>query len=289
MIRSTTIIVGGLWAFAGVELTAQQVVPADTTVITNPSNLDLSGVTARKAVQEGNRLLIEGHAAAALQAYEHAKGLRPEALEIPFVEGLAHFVQKEYDLARDAFQQAARVEDGRLANDALYSIGTTYHAEAFENLQDPKATIERLENAMHRYRDVLADRPDHEAARDANFKAASMRRRLLQVLEEQQQQKQPQDQECDKENQDQQDQQNQQSQEQDEKEQDEEQQSQQASESEQQQEEQQQASPQEEEQRESREQAERRLREMMQAIRDRQKLRREEIPKIPVAPVEKDW
>jgi Ca-activated chloride channel family protein len=311
MIRKILIVVGGLGAVTGAEFLAQQINPADTAVPANAavtageSDLDLSGLPAYKAVREGNRRLIDGHAASALEAYEYAKGLRPDALEIPFVEGLAHFTRKEYDQARDAFRKAAKAEAGRLAGDALYSIGTTYHAEAFENLQDPKLTIEKLENAMQRYRDVLADQPEHESARDANFKAASMRRQLLQMLE-QQQQDQPQDQQCDQENQDQQDRQNQQPQEQNDQEQDQERQSQPSSESEEppeeqssqspspdeeqeQQEEQPQVSPEEEEQRVSREQAERRLREMMQAIRDRQKLHRKEVQKIPVAPVDKDW
>ena len=314
MIRKILIVVGGFWAVTGAQLLAQQIdpaetaVPADAAVTDDESDLDLSGLPAYKAVREGNRRLIEGHAASALEAYEYAKGLRPDALEIPFVEGLAHFTRKKYDQARDAFRKAAKAEAGRLAGDALYSIGTTYHAEAFENLQDPKLTIQKLENAMQRYRDVLADRPEHEAARDANFKAASMRRQLLQMLE-QQQPNQQQDQQCDQENQDQQDQQDQQyqqPQEQNEQEQDEERQSRQSSESEEppeeqssqspspddeqeQQEERPQVSPEDEEQRVSREQAERRLREMMQAIRDRQKLRRKEVQKIPVAPVDKDW
>lgn len=305
MIRKILIVVGGLWAVTGAQLLAQKIdpaEPADAAVTDDESDLDLSGLPAYKAVREGNRRLIEGHAASALEAYEYAKGLRPDALEIPFVEGLAHFTRKKYDQARDAFRKAAKAEAGRLAGDALYSIGTTYHAEAFENLQDPKLTIQKLENAMQRYRDVLADQPEHEVARDANFKAASMRRQLLQMLE-QQQQNQQQDQQCDQENQDQQDQQNQQPQEQNEQEQDEERQSRQSSESQEppeeqssqspspddEQEERPQVSPEDEEQRVSREQAERRLREMMQAIRDRQKLRRKEVQKIPVTPADKDW
>ncbi len=289
------------------------VVPEETSAVAEPDR-SFEGMTAPDAVREGNRLLLDGNAPIALKAYAQAKDLRPDAPEVPFVEGLAHYALGDYESARTAFQRAAASDDDRLAGDALYSIGTTYHAEALESSQDPQVAIEKLENAMQRYREVLADRPDHAVARDANYKAATLRRQIKQMLEQQQQQQQ-QDGECDneKEGEDQQEQQNSSESQQEENEQDQQQQNSSESQEDQQQQqqsqdgdseqqaqssdseedqEQQQAQPEsgeEEEERVSREQAERQLREMMQALRERQKERRPRKQPAKIAPVEKDW
>ncbi|MBU0717276.1 MAG: hypothetical protein KJ749_03430 [Planctomycetes bacterium] len=273
--------------------------------------LDVGQLSAREAVREGNRLLREGDPRSALEAYEQAKTLRPDAPEIPFVEGLAHYALEEYEDARHDFKKTAADEKDQLADDALYSIGATYHAEALKSLQEPEVAIEKLEAAMDQYRQVLADQPDHAAARDANRKAASLRRQVKQMLEQQQQQEQQSDQSRDQQGEDQQDQQNQQQQEgeqEEDSEQEQEQQAQQPDQSEEQPDQQsqqsqaqpdneqppeeQQASAAEEEEQEervSREQAERQLREMMQAIREREEQRRQQVPAVPIAPVEKDW
>jgi Ca-activated chloride channel family protein len=264
-------------------------------------------LSAREAVRQGNQLLIEGNAPTALEAYEHAEGLRPDALEIPFVQGLGHYALKQYESAREVFEKAAVSRNRRLADDATYSVGTTYHAEALEGVADPQLAIEKLENAMQRYQSVLANQPDHPETRDAMVKAASMRRQLKQMLEQQQQQQQNQDQDQQDGEENPDDQQQQQGQ--DQNEQEEQQQSeaqQQPSDESQEQQDQQQSAQQDEQQEEeeqqqvqeseaereeqtSREQAQRRLREMMQNIRERQKRRREEPQPYRVAPVDKDW
>ncbi len=265
-------------------------------------------LSAREAVRQGNQLLIEGDAPTALEAYEHAEGLKPEASEIQFVQGLGHYALEQYESAREAFEKAAVSKNRILADDATYSVGTTYHAEALEGVADPQLAIEKLENAMQRYQNVLANQPDHPETRDAIVKAASMRRQLKQMLEqqqEQQQQNQDQDQQDGEEDSD--DQQQQQGQ--DQNGQEEQQQSeaqQQPSDESQEQQDQQQSAQQDEQQEDeeqqqvqeseaereeqtSREQAQRRLREMMQNIRERQKRRREEPQPFRVAPVDKDW
>jgi len=281
---------------------------------------NFESLSARQAVREGNARLVKGDADEALEAYARAKELRPGAPQIPFVEGLAELKRKDYDKARDLFREAAASDDAALAADAQYAIGASYHMEALDS-KNPEEAIEHLEAAMERYRDVLARRPDHALARESDYKAASMRRQLKQLLEQQKQQQQ-QNQDGDKkenqENQDQQqsdsqdqqkgEQQEQDEQSQSEKQEGEDQQQQQSadqeqdgeqdqaqkqqSESEQEKsesEEQQEAQASQQEEEISREQAERRLREMMQSIRDKQKQRRRQAPKVPIPPVEKDW
>ena len=265
-------------------------------------------ISAPKAVREGNLLLKAGDAASALEHYRQAETAQPGAREIAFDRGLGHYALGQFDEARQAFEKAAGGAGDALADDAVYSAGACDHAEALAGGANPKAALSKLENAMQRYQSVLSRRPEHQAARDANYKAASMWRELKQKLE---QQKQRQQQQNDQQDQNQQDE-HQEKQQSSEQQKENEQQEQQSAKNQQQQSQEQQAEKQqsasaeqkdnqdeqseevqakEEEQKEdvSREQAERKLREMMQALRDRKKLRREEVKKIPISPVDKDW
>jgi len=266
--------------------------------------------SAHQAVHDGNRLLLGNNPTAALDAYGEAEKLQPDAREIAFVQGLAHYELGEYDQAREAFQKAAGSEEDDLAADARYSAGTCDHAEALSATQDPQRSLSKLESAMQQYHHVLSRRPDHAAARDANFKAASLWREIQQQLQQQQQQKQPSDQNeqndeeknddqqpsqpKDQEQEQQQDQQQQQSNQQQNQEQQQrdtqQKQAQSSDEPKDKQPQPQQAEAQEQQQeRVSREQAERQLREMMQALKDRKKLRREEAQRVPISKVDKDW
>ena len=275
--------------------------PTESVPKSEPVAESFDDLSARAAVRKGNARLLEGDSPSALNAYAHAKELRPEAPQIPFVQGLAHLAQRDFDAARDAFRVVAASDNERLANDALYSLGASYHLEALENSENPEQAIDKLESAMARYREVLAGTPDHAAARESDYKAASMRRQLKQLLEQQQQEQQQQEQneDGDQEDQDQQpsdqdqqqssDEQQQSSDEGQQEEGDQEQQEQSGDESQEESEEDQQPAQMSEEEEISREQAERRLREMIQAIRERQKKRKNNVQKVPLPPVERDW
>ncbi len=277
------------------------------------SGRDSRQASAPHLVRQANRLLLDDKPTEALGEYEKAETLRPDAREIAFGEGLAHYKLGEYDKARDEFNRASGGAADALADDALYSLGTCDHAEALA-AQDPKTAVSKLESAMRGYQNLLAHRPDHPAARDANLKAASYWRQLKQQLQQQQQQQQNSDQDKDqyqddqqqqeqdsKQSDDQQDQkdqqqkqdesQQQQSQQQDsqQKKEQQEQKQQPSADEKQQQNEEQMEQQQAEQKDDSREQAERKLREMMQALRDRKKLRREEVKTPAYRPSEKDW
>ena len=247
----------------------------------------LNNLDAYEAVREGNRLLTQGEAAKALELYTQAQQQKPDARELAFVQGLGHFALGEYDAARERFQAAVAGRADALADDALYSEGASYHAQALANMQDAQQSLGKLEAAMQRYHGVLANQPDHPAARDANIKAATVWQQLKAQLEQQESQPQPSDQDQEGEKQDGESQRDQKS-----EGQPQDQDQQEPSESSQQNEEpktdgeQTEANQQE---RISREQAERRLREMMQAVRQRKKDRRDPGVLIPVRPVEKDW
>jgi hypothetical protein len=267
---------------------------------------------AYDAVREGNQLLRSGAPADALRHYKHAESLKPNAREIAFAEGLGQYQLGEYGAAREAFQQAWLGEQDSLADDALYSEGAAYHAEALGTMSEPEVALERLENAMQRYQSVLANQPEHESARDANYKAGATWRQIKQQMQEQEQEQQ-QDQDQDKDNQeendenqdeqeqdqqkneDEQDQQDSQQQDsdQDQKSEDkkdqESEQDQKSEESDQQEDEKQAEKQQQQQQEVSREQAERKLREMMQAQRQRQKDRKKQQVVVPAPAAKKDW
>jgi len=282
---------------------------------------ELADLDAPRVVRLGNRRLLQGHPESALQAYEHAKTMAPDAREIDFAEGLAEYARGDYERARTLFENAATATNPALVDDAMYSVAATYHQQALQNTDDPKSKIAALEQAMHHYQTVLAHQPGHEAARDANFKAATAWRQLKQRMQQQQQNQQQQDDKDKKDKDEDQDKskQDQQQQQDDQKEQDQQKQDQQESDQQQQQQDQQ---PQDKDQQDSdadqseqkpsqadqdktqqedkqqaqqrkedvsKEQAERQLREMMQAIRDRKKKQRKQQRPVGIAPVDKDW
>lgn len=267
-----------------------------------------SPTSAPKAVREGNLLLKAGDAASALEHYRQAETLKPNAREIAFDRGLGHYALGQFDQAREAFEKAAGGEGDALADDAVYSAGASDHAEALAKAAEPQLALSKLESAMQQYQSVLSRRPEHQTARDANYKAASTWRTLKQQLEQQQQQESndPQDPNEDGEKQENQEQQPSQQQQENEKKEQQSAQNQEQQKQEQQSEQKQSSSAEEQEKKEeqskeaqaqqkeekeqvSREQAERKLREMMQALRDRKKLRPEEVRKVPISPVDKDW
>jgi Ca-activated chloride channel family protein len=280
--------------------------------------------SAPSLVRRGNKLLLEEKPGEAIEIYDEAQKVAPDAREIAFGKGLGYYKLGEFDKARSAFEEAAAARDDSLADDALYSIGTVDHTEALAGQGgDPKASMSKLESAMQSYQNVLARNPQHAAARDANLKAATMWRQIKEQMQQQQQQQsdqnqdQNQDEKQEQQEQQQQDQQQEQQENQDQQQQNQEQQEQQQQdqqEQDQQEQSQQQQSDQSQEQQEkqsskeqqeqeqtaeqqqemneeqvSREQAERQLREMLQALRDRKKERREPAKPMPIQRGEKDW
>lgn len=260
------------------------------------SDDQFAGLSVRDVVREGNRRLLEGEADAALGAYDQAGKLLPDAREIAFGRGLANYDLKRFDEARAAFQQVAVEGTDALATDAQYGIGTCDHVEALENTDNPEMAISLLESAMRRYHRVLAENPHHQAALDANVKAASVWRRIKKMQEQREQQQSDdceengEDQEQDgekKEKQESDENQDQRQKGNDDKESDKEQESDSSEDQKEEQPEQQ--SAEQKEQQVSREQAQRQLREMMQALRERKKARPRKVIKMPITPVDKDW
>ena len=131
---------GHLLGLALIAPAAAQAPPKDQPP-SEPVAESFGGLSARAAVREGNAKLLEGDAVTALEAYSHAEELRPDAPQISFAQGLAHLAQKDFDAARDAFRAVAASDNERLANDALYSLGASYHIEAMENAENPEQAV----------------------------------------------------------------------------------------------------------------------------------------------------
>ncbi len=243
-------------------------------------------LSASKAVQQGNTLLMDGDALTALEAYQRAASQESDALEIPFVQGLAHFNLGEYEQARGRFERAVLSDNKALADNALYGMAACDHAEALQQETNPQAAIEKLESAMSRYQQVLAHNKEHKLARDTNTKAATMWRQVKQLLE---QQPQEQPQEGDQQQDDPQEQQEGEQQPQDGQQENQDQQQSSAEQDQKQEQEQQAQAEEAKEQDATQQQAENRLRAWMEQLRERLKRREQPTAPPPIAPLDKDW
>jgi len=175
------VLAGGQQAFA-------QVSPIESDRASESAVETDTPIDPYESVHEGNILLKDGNFADALERYERAKKAKPDAREIAFAEGLSQYHLGDYERARDLFRKAAAGKYDPLADDATYSIGTTYHSDALLGKDDPKAALSRLEQAMEHYQNVLNHDPDHAAARDAYRKAGTTWHTIKQQMQQQQQQ-----------------------------------------------------------------------------------------------------
>ncbi len=265
---------------------------------------------AHDLVDDGNKAYASGEYDAALEAYDEADLARPDSPEIAFNKAATQFQLGNYDEAERLFNQALATENQTLEANAKYNLGNCNYASALEKMDAPKEAIDRLKSAMRRYRDALAIDPGDEDAKTNINMAQGLIKQLVEQLQQQEQQQQNQDQDQEKsedENQDQQQQQNQDGDknEQEQNENDKQNQQDQSSEDQQQQDQeqnqqQQQQNQQQNDQTQSQQEQEAAPQEMtqqeaerlLQAVRDREKKRREERAKRLRAkhvPVLRDW
>jgi Ca-activated chloride channel family protein len=266
---------------------------------------------AHEWVDEGNRAFTAEDFEAALEAYELAESSKPDSAEIAFNQAVAKYKLGEYTEAEQLFNKALATGDERIEGRTKYNLGNCHYARALEAQDAPREAIEHLKSAIRRYRDAL----DVHAEDDDAKKNVDLAQRLIQQLREIQQQQQQQQQ--DSENQDEQEQGEQdeqsqsgeqddeseqdrqnQSQREDSEDQNEQQQNQQPRDSQQNQDQNQQ--PQESQQNARNQQNQSEQREMtpeeaerlLQAVRDRERERREERAarmRVRHVPVLRDW
>ncbi len=263
-------------------------------------------------IAAGNQLFEEGRFDEALAAFESAAAELGDSPELDYNRAAAHYKLDQFADAAELFDRASLSPNPDLSRRARFNWGNCDYAQVLEALQSPEAqagqppdlnqALEGLQSAITHYRDALdveGNRPTDAVGDRSARENIERAQKLIELIKEQQeqQQQQQQQQDQDQQNQDQQDQQqneNQQRQQdqQEQKQQDEQQQSQQ---NEQQEEEQQQTQPQQEQkdqQGQEREMTPQEVEAVLQAVRDKEKERREQkaaLIRAQRVPVSKDW
>lgn len=266
-------------------------------------------------LEAGNRLYSNGNYQQALDAYALLETDLPDNPELAYNEGLALYRQRDFTRAAEKFNEAIlNTRELSLEARAKFNLGNVAYSQALEKMSDLQEAIDHARDAIRFYRDSLELNPDDRDAR-TNIEIAQLFIKDLvdkQKQQEEQQQNQDQQQQRDNpqqqdsgENQQKQDQegQNQQSQDQEDSQQDQQQQQDESQENEEQEkqasnesnesdEQQQQAASQDpsadqQEQDEQQQALAREVRElspqdaerMLQAVRDKEAKRREELAK----------
>ncbi len=262
---------------------------------------------ARALVSRANAAFAGENYQAALDAYREAEVTHPESPELAYNQGVAQFKLGDYDAAKDAFSRALRTRDLALEAKIKFNLGDVAYASALEKMSNPQEAIDLLKAAMGRYRDAIALDPEDEDARTNIEMSQLLIKDLLDKLkkeqEEQQQGQQNQQGEQDQEKQNQEKQDQQEGDQQDQQDGDPDQKGEQQKDEEQkqngdQQQQQQQLEQQEQEpgdeqqQKAGKEMTEEEADRLLQAVRDKERQRRDEKARRVRArrvPVLKDW
>ena len=239
------------------------------------------GPSAREWAKRAEAALGAGEFEKALEAYKQAEVTMPTSPELAYNRGVAHYKLGQYDDAREYFSKALSTRDLSLEAKCKFNLGNVAYASALGRLTDLQQAIDLAKTAMGRYRDALELDPTDEDARENIEKAQLFIKDLLDKLkkqQEEQQQDQQQQQSDDNEDssgQRQDGEQEQQDQHGDGGEDDRQQQDQQGSPEQEEQEAREEQQQPAEAREMTREEAER----MLQAVRDRERQRREELSK----------
>ena len=240
----------------------------------------------------------------ALSGYESALEALGESPELDYNRAAAHYKLGRHAEAANLFAKAAMSPEAGLSRRAKFNWGNCDYAATLADLQsaspetgqtpDLAGAVEKLDSAIRHYRDALTTgggQPGEESVDQACRSNIERAQRLIdQIKEMMQQQRQQQQNDQDQQEDEQQDQNDQQQQgEQDEQQQDQQQQEQQQQQDQQEGEQQEQPQP---DPQQEREMTPEEVQAVLQAVRDKEKQRREEkMRKIRAqrVPVVEDW
>jgi len=256
-------------------------------------------------VISANEAFENGRFDEALSGYESALKALGESPELDYNRAAGHYKLGRQAEAANLFAKAAMSPEAGLSRRAKFNWGNCDYAATLADLQsaspetgqtpDLAGAIEKLDSAIRHYRDALATgggQPSEESvdqACRANIERAQRLIDMIKELMQQQQQQQQNDQDQQEDEQQDQNDQQQQHGEQDEQQQDQQQQEQQQQQDQQEGEQQEQPQP---EPQQEREMTPEEVQAVLQAVRDKEKQRREEkMRKIRArrVPVVKDW
>ncbi len=147
---------------------------------------------AARAVKEGNKLLMDGGYSEALEKYDEAHGKAPDAPEVAYDRGLAHYRLQQFDKAATAFQDAIKPGHPELEAKAKYNLGRCAHAEALARKFDDPQHPDELSNAVNDlgkavafYNDALQLAPKDVDAQTNKAAAERLKAFLEQMLQQQ--------------------------------------------------------------------------------------------------------
>jgi len=167
----------------------------------------------RSLVATANRAYAAVDYEKALAGYNEAELAMPESPEIAYDQGLARYKLGDLSAARNLFLRALSTRDLGLEANAKFNLGNVAYSSALEKVSAPKEALENLKQAISHYRDSLELRPDDEDAKANIHMAQLLMKDLLDKLKKQQeQQKKDQQDKQDQNKQDQKDQKDQQQQ-----------------------------------------------------------------------------
>ncbi len=243
---------------------------------------------AHTLVAEANRAFAAGDFEAALAGYRSAEVSEPESPELAYNQGAAHYKLGDYEAARSAFNRALLTRDLALEAKIKFNLGDVAYSSALEKQSNLEEAIELLKTGIGRYRDALELDPKDQDAR-TNIELAQLLIKDLLDKQKKEQEEQEQQQQDKQDDQDQKQEegdenQKQEGQEGDEKEQEDEQKQQDDQQQGDKQDEQEQSGDQQEQQEEKQQQQQQPSDEMstdeaermLQAVRDKEKQRRDE-------------
>lgn len=244
---------------------------------------------ARQLVAKANQAFEAGEYDQALAGYREAELSAPESPEVAYNQAIAQYKLGDFPAARSFFNRALATRDLGLEAGVKYNLGNVAYSLALEKMSKLQEALDLLKQAIGHYRDALELAPDDEDAK-ANIHMAQLL--IKDLLDKLQQQQEPQPQQGDSGDQDQQQdpQQDGQQPQNQEEEQDQTQDGQQQQQGAQAQQQQQDAS--EQRQASIREMTQEEADRLLQAVRDKERRRREERARrlrAPRAKVLKDW
>jgi len=157
--------------------------------------------TPHDLVAQANKALTGGDTVKALHLYDEAEKLLPDSPQIAYNRGVAQYRKGDYEKATELFTKALATRDLSLDAKARFNLGNCAYASALKMQSDLPKAIDKLGEAIVRYREALEANPDDMDAR-ANIERAQLLIKDL-IDKEKQRQEQEKQQKEDQQKQDQ--------------------------------------------------------------------------------------
>lgn len=140
---------------------------------TDPVRADEAALSAAQWVNQANAALAAKKYDEALTALQRAEVESPGSAEIAYNRGVAHYRLGQFDKAAGAFGDALRTRDPALEAKAKFNLGNCSYSTALQKLKDLQGAIDELRRAIGYYRDALTLNPDDREARQ-NIETAQL-------------------------------------------------------------------------------------------------------------------